>query len=34
MTFIKKYLNIDVENVNCTKIMSKLSKKLILIDMD
>ena len=26
MTFIKKYLNIDVENVNCTKIMSKLAR--------
>ena len=26
MTFIKRYLNIDVENVNCTKIMSKLAR--------
>ena len=26
MTFIKKYLNIDVQNVNCTKIMSKLAR--------
>ena len=26
MTFIKKYLNIDVENVNCTKIMSKIGR--------
>tara|TARA_Y100000590_G_scaffold463745_1_gene631260 strand:- start:123 stop:740 length:618 start_codon:yes stop_codon:yes gene_type:complete len=26
MTFIKKYLDIDVQNVNCTKIMSKLAR--------
>ncbi len=26
MAFIKKYLNIDVENVSCTKIMSKLGR--------
>tara|TARA_B100001121_G_C18658081_1_gene607454 strand:- start:1065 stop:1682 length:618 start_codon:yes stop_codon:yes gene_type:complete len=26
MTFIKKYLNVDIENVNCTKIMSKLAR--------
>ena len=26
MTFIKKYLNVDVENVQCTKIMSKLAR--------
>jgi len=26
LTFIKKYLNIDVENVSCTKIMSKLAR--------
>ena len=26
LLFIKKYLNIDVENVNCTKIMSKLAR--------
>ncbi len=26
MVFIKKYLNIDVKNVNCTKIMSKLAR--------
>ena len=26
MTFIKKYLNVDTENVNCTKIMSKLAR--------
>ena len=24
LLFIKKYLNVDVENVNCTKIMSKI----------
>ena len=26
MTFIKKYLGVDVQNVNCTKIMSKLAR--------
>ena len=26
MTFIKKYLNVDVKNVQCTKIMSKLAR--------
>ena len=26
MVFIKKYLNIDVQNVGCTKIMSKLAR--------
>ena len=26
MAFIKKYLKIDVENVNCTKIMSKIAR--------
>ena len=26
MTFIKKYLNISVENVNCTRTMSKLAR--------
>ena len=26
MTFIKQYLNIKVQNVNCTKIMSKLAR--------
>ena len=26
MTFIKKYLNVDVQNVSCTKIMSKLAR--------
>ena len=26
MLFIKKYLKVDVENVNCTKIMSKLAR--------
>ena len=26
MTFIKQYLNINVQNVNCTKIMSKLAR--------
>ena len=26
MLFIKKYLNVEVENVNCTKIMSKLAR--------
>ena len=26
LLFIKKYLNIDVENVNCTKIMSKIAR--------
>ena len=26
MAFIKKYLNVDVENVQCTKIMSKLAR--------
>ncbi len=26
MAFIKKYLDVDVENVNCTKIMSKLAR--------
>ena len=26
LLFIKKYLKIDVENVNCTKIMSKLAR--------
>jgi len=26
MTFIKKYLNVDVENVNCTKLMSKIAR--------
>tara|TARA_Y100000591_G_C21831413_1_gene699857 strand:+ start:1701 stop:2318 length:618 start_codon:yes stop_codon:yes gene_type:complete len=26
MTFIKKYLNVDVQNVHCTKIMSKLAR--------
>ena len=24
--FIKKYLNVDVENINCTKIMSKIAR--------
>ena len=24
--FIKKYLNVDVENVSCTKIMSKIAR--------
>ena len=26
MTFIKKYLNVETENVNCTKIMSKIAR--------
>ena len=26
LLFIKKYLNIDVKNINCTKIMSKLAR--------
>ena len=26
MAFMKKYLNIDVENVNCTKVMSKIAR--------
>ncbi len=26
MAFIKKYLNIDIENVNCTKLMSKIAR--------
>ena len=26
LLFIKKYLNIDVQNVNCTKIMSKIAR--------
>ena len=26
MGFIKKYLNVDVQNVNCTKIMSKIAR--------
>ena len=26
LLFIKKYLNIKVENVNCTKIMSKIAR--------
>ncbi|MDC3060996.1 ribonuclease D [Candidatus Pelagibacter sp.] len=26
MTFMKKYLNVDVENVDCTKIMSKIAR--------
>ncbi len=26
MTFIKKYLDVDVQNVSCTKIMSKLAR--------
>ena len=26
MTFIKKYLNVDVKNVSCTKIMSKIAR--------
>ena len=26
LLFIKKYLNVDVENVNCTKIMSKIAR--------
>ncbi|MDA9743866.1 ribonuclease D, partial [Candidatus Pelagibacter sp.] len=26
LLFIKKYLKVDVENVNCTKIMSKLAR--------
>ena len=26
LLFIKKYLNIDVENINCTKIMSKIAR--------
>tara|TARA_B100000579_G_scaffold418689_1_gene416529 strand:+ start:406 stop:1023 length:618 start_codon:yes stop_codon:yes gene_type:complete len=26
MTFIKKYLNINVENINCTKIMSRIAR--------
>ena len=26
MAFIKKYLNIDVQNVNCTKVMSKIAR--------
>ena len=26
MTFIKKYLNVDVQNPSCTKIMSKLAR--------
>ncbi len=26
MAFIKKYLNVDVENVNCTKLMSKIAR--------
>ena len=26
MTFIKKYLKVDIENVSCTKIMSKIAR--------
>ena len=26
MTFMKKYLNVDVENVECTKLMSKIAR--------
>ena len=26
LLFIKKYLNVDIENVNCTKVMSKLAR--------
>tara|TARA_B100000686_G_C16753582_1_gene954033 strand:- start:1246 stop:1857 length:612 start_codon:yes stop_codon:yes gene_type:complete len=26
LLFIKKYLNVDVENINCTKLMSRLSR--------
>ena len=26
LLFIKKYLNVDIENVNCTKIMSKIAR--------
>ncbi len=26
LLFIKKYLNVNVENVNCTKIMSKIAR--------
>ena len=26
MTFMKKYLNVDVENVECTKLMSKIAE--------
>ena len=26
MAFIKKYLNVDIENVNCTKLMSKIAR--------
>ena len=26
LLFIKKYLNVDVQNVNCTKIMSKIAR--------
>ena len=26
LTFLKKYLEIDIENVNCTKIMSKIAR--------
>ncbi len=26
LLFIKKYLNLDIENVNCTKIMSKIAR--------
>jgi ribonuclease D len=26
LLFIKKYLNVDVENVNCTKIMSRIAR--------
>tara|TARA_Y100001970_G_C13768576_1_gene619368 strand:+ start:8 stop:625 length:618 start_codon:yes stop_codon:yes gene_type:complete len=26
MAFIKKYLNVDIQNVNCTKIMSKIAR--------
>ena len=26
MTFIKKYLNVEVRNINCTKVMSKLAR--------
>ena len=26
LMFIKKYLNVDVENINCTKIMSKIAR--------
>ena len=26
MTFIKKYLKVNIENVNCTKIMSKIAR--------